>query len=227
MAFSFTKYLWNLLDEIFHVDNYNDINGDPLLKRYLKNYEDELDEGFLPFIDNFLDLINVLTVDPKYLSLLAYTLGSPPSYGSNEQLYRLILAYAVEIYKIKGTKQSYVLLFNLLGVQIDIEEQIPSKGTRYDTDVHYDDDPVEHYDVECDYCSGYWIIYLSPIPENFLNKVTNLICFLEPINARFVGLVDGTGGGDDEVQEYILTELNIPITQQDYRGLIMEDALTP
>jgi hypothetical protein len=108
-------------------------------------------------------------------------------------VYRRVLAYAVAIYKIKGTAKSYELLFNLLGLNIKIQEELPALAVQYDSNFIYDDGKT--YDEDCATCSYYTILYydptdpLNPVPPEILLKFDLVICFLEPINARLRGYV--------------------------------------
>lgn len=180
-------------------DSYKDANNEGVWQRYLRGYGMELDEEIVPFIDNFVNIIDAQIADAKFLPHIASTLGMPPSLGADPDLYRKVLAYALSIYKVKGTKKSFEIFFNLLGLGISIMEDIPQARISYDMDlIIYDEDNV--YDTECDYCSGYRIGYYSildgdqgiphtVVPQETLDKAAAVICFLQPINAKFVGYV--------------------------------------
>lgn len=201
MANYFKDWIFNQLPRFHKVnDTLRDKNGDGLLKRYLRSMGMELDENFLPYIDNFTNLIDILKINDKHLPALGGILGYPPSINDDNNTYRKILAYAVAIYKIKGTLQSFQILFNLLGLEIKIFEETPKKKITYDIPVLYDKDNT--YDQDCDHCSGYWIEFNSvqdPCNGPFnevdwdafptLSYINNIICFLNPINAVFKGLI--------------------------------------
>lgn len=195
----FTNWIWNLFPEYHHQqDSYKDGNGQGLLERYIKNYGQELDQNFIPFIENLLDLIDATKADAKYLPYLAFTLGNPISIDNDIATYRRILQYAVALYKIKGTEKSYQLLFNLIGVDVQILEEMPQGALRYDSGHFYDENPLQHYDQSCENCSYYTIAYgsvydtttpilINTIPQDLVDKFANIICFLQPINAKLRG----------------------------------------
>ena len=191
--------------------------GEGTFQRYLRIFGLELDEEFIPYLENWLDIIDLQKTDDKYLPLIADILGNPPSVGDNA-VYRNILASFVAIYKVKGTKTSFKLFFNFLGLEAKIIEATPAIKITYDMPgVTYDKEPTMYtYDSFCDNCSGYWIGYHSVndtsdpfvnnvVPQETLDKLNNIICFLQPINAKLLGMVKTIALED-------LTELNISET---------------
>ena len=200
----FKDWIFNQLPKyIQRTDSYPNVNGDGVLKRYLQTSGIELDEQFIPYIVNFLDIVDVIKCDEKFLPLIGSILGYPPSIDGLSTTYRKILANILAIYKVKGTKTSFEMLFNLLGLEIEIIEEVPGKGIKYDdspVDI-YDEAIPNQYDSHCAYCSGYWISYNSKadtcnpfvhniVPAPLLSTVQNIICFLNPINATFNGLLE-------------------------------------
>lgn len=181
-------------------DSNKDANGEGTLERYLRNFGMELDEDFKPFIDNFLDLFDPTKCPTQLLSNLSFILGLPLSIDNTEETYRKILQYAIRLYKVKGTQTSYQMLFNLIGLDIVILEDIPGKALIYDANpiFTYDGpDAVNHYDTGCAPCSGYSIAYnsfsnpldISYVSPALLAIAQTIICFLQPINATFNGFV--------------------------------------
>jgi phage tail-like protein len=76
-----------------------------------------------------VDLFDAIKVDEKYLPQLAYSLGTPIGIDNSPDTYRKILAHAVEIYKVKGTKDIIpIIIYYLIGVDINIIEELPKKG---------------------------------------------------------------------------------------------------
>lgn len=216
----FKDWIFNQLPRYHQkTDNYKDAQGNGLLKRYLRSVGDELDEEFIPYMENFIDLIDFMTCDDKYLPLIGGILGYPPSIDGLNSTYRKILAYAVVVYKIKGTFKSYQIVFNLLGINITIEEIMPKKKITYDLPVpKYDADPTYIYDSECDRCGIYNLKYkfqagFGPMTSTILGYIQNIICWLEPINATLGTITEDTGESgriileDGENPGDILTEI--------------------
>lgn len=182
---------------VLEQDSYKDYQNKGLVVRYLENMGEEIDTGLYPFIVDFMDLFDALKCDSKFLGHLSFILGLPPSIDDSFDTYRKVIAYAISIYKVKGTKNSYQLLFNLIGLNIDIIEEIPSRQVNYDEGFIYDGDGVNavHYDDDCDNCSYYSIIYndianpFSIVPQEILDLFTNIINFLEPINAKLRSII--------------------------------------
>lgn len=191
----FTKFIKSILPEyLLENDSHKNSDGKGLLERFMQNFGEEIDEELYPFLTDFLDnLLNPLLCDPKYLIHISFILGLPPTIDNNTATYRRILMYAVQIYKLKGTKKSYQLLFNLIGINIEILEETPRKSARYDDGLFYDDN--NNYDQDCDNCSYYTILYydplnpLDPVPQPVLDLFSKIICFVQPINAKLRGYV--------------------------------------
>lgn len=182
-------------------DTFVNLAGEGLLQRYLRIFGTSLDNDFIPFIDNFSNIFDYEKCDDKFLPLLSGIVGYPPNIDGTTETYRKIIGYAIAIYRVKGTLQSFEIAFNLLGLEISIIEEIPTKAVLYDAaNSAYDDGPPELYDTLCAYCSGYKIAYNSEldttdpwvyntISTTVLNNIPNIINWLSPINAQFNGIV--------------------------------------
>lgn len=177
-----------------------DSNQEGLLERYLRNFGMELDESIVPFINNFLDLFDAVKCQKNLLPHLAFILGLPITIDDTEATYRKVLKYAIQLYKIKGTAQSYGMLFNLIGLEVSVIEDTPGISVIYDASpVFIYDDPtgVRLYDTGCANCSGYSIAYssiaqpLNPdsVTPDLLVIAQKIICFLQPINAKLDGFI--------------------------------------
>lgn len=202
MSVFFTNWLFQQLPKQIQVtDSYKNSAGQGLLQRYLSVFGQSLDEDFVPFIDNFTDIIDYETCDDKFLPLLSGIIGYPPNIDGTDATYRKVLGYAIAIYKIKGTIESFNILFNLLGLEILIQAEVPPQSIFYDQpNSIYDAEVPEDYDQECAYCSGYTIAYNSEedttipwvyntVPPSSLQSAQNIINWLNPINAQFSGFI--------------------------------------
>lgn len=176
-------------------DTYKNVDGQGILQRYLRVYGDELDQNFVPYIENFLDIIDYIKCEDKFLPLIGSILGYPPSINGLPETYRKILAYCIAIYKVKGNCTSYEILFNIFGMEVEIEMDTPQKKLTYDPfpNITYDEDPTPYrYDSDCEYCTNYMLkvrnINGSPLDPNLLTKIQSIICWIEPINARLLGI---------------------------------------
>lgn len=198
----FRDWLFNRLPPYFKLyDTYLDINKEGLLERYLRVYGLELDEEIIPGLENYLDILDPLLCDEKFLNHIAYQLGTPPDLFNTTSLYRKFLSIILGIYKIKGTRKSYILLFSLLGYAVDLIINYP-EDTVYDDGNEYDDEE-NFYDDTCGTCVEYTIIFHSSeadcqhpelfiipeITEEIEQLFRRVACFLEPINAKLLGLI--------------------------------------
>ena len=227
MAFSFIGWIFNQFPYRYKDEDTNkDINGQGTFERYLKNFEEELDEEMYPNIRDFMDLFDVTKVDAKYLPYISYYLGEPPSANNDIAIYRKILAHAVEIYKIKGTKKSFQLLFNLYGLDMDLVEEVPRRKYTYDLPpsvLTYDMGIT--YDTTCQSCSCYWIAYRPigeapnqnpdiSVPQEIIDLINRIICWIQPINAKLCGIY----------RRWVLED-TLALTLQDDANIDITDAL--
>jgi phage tail-like protein len=199
MAFSFLKHLWSKLPDYFHVmDSYRENDpeqkGRGLLQRYLLNFEQEYDQDIYPFIRDFVNILDPEITPEKFLPFLAYTLGDPVDVDGTKATYRKILRYAVAIYKIKGTIPSYKLLFNLLGLDVDIIEYEPPVNIKFDREFKYDIPGIK-YDQFCNVCGEYSVAYhdrgddcstftVNPVSSTLVGLLPKLVAFLQPLDAK-------------------------------------------
>jgi len=200
---TFRDWFFNKLPAYFkQEDSYKDANGEGLLERYLRIYGLEIDEEIIPQIENYLDIIDPLICDEKFLNLIAYQLGNPPDFFGNTSLYRKFLSIIIQIYKIKGTRKSYIQLFALLGYTVDLIMFYPTDSV-YDNEEIYDDEPLVLYDDVCGTCVPYFILfypedtdcqnpqvyYIPEVGPDIWQLFRRVACFLEPINAKLLGII--------------------------------------
>jgi hypothetical protein len=199
MTFQFANYIFSLFPEFYKDnDSYKDINGEGLLERYTQIFGEEIDEKIIVFAEEFTKNVDMFECDAKFLNHIAYALGNPPDVLSDEDKYRKLLSYIVSVYKIKGTKRSYELLFNILGYNVSVIEHLPCEGYYYDMGYTYDEEGVI-YDKFCCPCSQYEIAFssqdddcetatINPISQTILDNLYKIIFFIEPINAKLLSL---------------------------------------
>jgi len=186
----FKTFFFDKLPSIFKRRDTNK-DADPLqldrgtLERYLEIFGDELDLQVSDDIDDYLDIINPLISDSKFLNLNAYQVGNPPDIFQNEVLYRALLSNILAIYKVKGTFLSYEIFFKIMGFNVVITE-IPLLTVIYDDNFTYDQTNV-NYDEQCQTCSFYDIAFgtpnNAPVSQTTLGILRRAIFFVEPINA--------------------------------------------
>ncbi len=197
-TFKFRDWLFNQLPPYFKSkDSYPNAAGNGLLERYLWTLGEELDDELVKYIHEFTDAINIDTAPSKFLPLFGYGLGSPPNITFNDADYRKFLKHVVSIYKIKGTVCSYKLLFNLLGLQVDVVEYPITKQVTYDSGFNYDEDNT--FDNSCSPCNEYSLFYndqdddctiplIHSVPQALLGKILEIICFLQPVDSKLLDL---------------------------------------
>lgn len=186
-------------------DSYKDSNNRGLLERFLEIFGIEIDDEISPLIDHYLDLIDPLNVPNKHISNLAYSVGNPPDmFQNNPDQYKKLLQFIVTLYKIKGTIESYKLFFNIMGFNVTIIEYPEEVEARFDSG--NDLDTTYKFDTGCPTCSDYSLIINSLLsnPNNLcyvptfailnqtiISLITQVVKFLEPINAHLRDLING------------------------------------
>lgn len=203
---SIKKFLWDLFPLFYQeYDTYKDQESKGVLQRFVENFGIEVDDEVLKYLDEnqdeyFLKNIQALESDNKFLPILKDILGNPPGILEGEE-HRKMLQYIVPIYKIKGTHLSYKLFLNLLGFDVEIIEHDPLDSISEITDeiITYDfDTPIDYdkgflYDsflgeseIGCPYCSDYSLLLGSTqvaLTQDVMDKIKQIIVFIEPINA--------------------------------------------
>lgn len=185
------EYINKLLPEEFLArDSYKDLDGRGFVERYLSIFGEELDESIWAKIEDLPNIIDPYTTSTEYLNLITYTLGNIEVIYNNEEDLRNLLTYLISIYKIKGTKQSYISLLRNIGLEAEIEE-IPTIEARYDTEeLRYDTEELRR-DTGCQTCSKY-ILHLTGSGEITIdqyNKIERIVSLVEPINAKLSQLI--------------------------------------
>lgn len=181
----FKDYLTNLLpDYIRDQDSYKDVNNKGFIVRFLEIFGEELDDEFYSKIEGWLVNINPLTSDSSYLDYFAVMLGDIERVITSEHDYRRFLTYLMSIYKIKGTKKSYVSMLRSIGLETVVNELIPDGNNYDDPLVAYDDSAIA-YDVDNAPCSDYELVITGPPITGEIYRLINLLVdLIEPINAR-------------------------------------------
>ena len=177
----FREHIYNLLPGDTKA---MDSNG--ILKRFISVAEDEIHFETLPFIEAFVhNVYGLINPNYRFIPELSTMLGKPssPDIATKRNL-RELLAYIVDIYKIKGTADSFKLYFSIFGYTINIVEDIPEKVGTYDDVLIYDDTQF-HYDMECESCTFYDIEVEEPMSIEVQESFEKVLCFLSPINAKF------------------------------------------
>lgn len=196
-----TDWFFRLLPMYYKInDSYKDENDRGLLQRYLSAFDPVVLNEIFPNIENYLDITDAQTCNPKYLTHISDVLGNPPDVFGDENKYRNLLTYIVSVYKIKGSIESYELFFDILGFYSEITE-IPllNRTSLYDNGGIYDSDEfLSEYDRNlCQTCSYYDITLYNKNVDNYnitqeiINNIREAIKFNEPINARLRNLTIG------------------------------------
>lgn len=188
-------------------DTYKDASGKGILIRFLGMLGISIQEDLVEPLENFINELDPETATSKFLSLLAFTVGSPIDILGTDASYRLRLMQAVSLYKLKGTAKSYRLLFNILGYTVTVEELF-LPDMRYDIGLTYDTDndgtiPYQYDNDKCRQgCVEYNLIVFGPDgespPDGLTDQLKELLYLaikdIEPINARLVEIKAGVGG---------------------------------
>lgn len=206
----FKDWLFNKLPNYYHIsDSYKNTAGKGLLQRYLENIGEDIDDNILPFIDNILDLIDPTkqnNTDYKFLNTLAYTVGSPPDIflGDTAQAekYAKLIHHIVSIYRIKGTKKSFVSFFALLGYTVSVIEWPQPDPFLLDNGDKLDDD--NELDNWCLPCSEFSILSQAVLNTGICGDTGNpvldpelygimieIIKSLQPINTILRSIISG------------------------------------
>lgn len=203
----FRNYIFsNLFDHYYKAnDTYQDSEGKGIFERFIDVCSGYFDTEVMPDIDNFMECLDVDKANPIFINYLWEYFGFIPyAYGvltkgepyTEENLenwikedrgfptadYRLVLRYAISLYKIRGTKKFYEILGRFYGVTFNLTEVEGSTkavtgfsgdgSVKYDN-VSYYDTPSATYDTETDCWECVPMILTIGIPKgqwNFMTK---------------------------------------------------------
>lgn len=144
----FKEYIFrNLFDYYYKAnDTYQDSEGKGILERFIEVCSSYFDNEIMPDIDNFMYCLDIDKTNPIFINYLWEYFGFIPySYGvitrgepyteSNLEDWikadrgfptadpRIILKYAISLYKIRGTQKFYEILGRLYGVTLTLQEK--------------------------------------------------------------------------------------------------------
>lgn len=185
------KFMFSLLPLYFHQNDSYKVNGRGLLERFLDTLGDEMQEEMVDKLEGIVNELDPTTAANEYLSLLSYTVGTPPDITGYEDVYRDQVAQAINIYKYKGTKKGYDLLFALLGYRVTLTMVIPpfynyDSGVLYDNEANYDFTKCNTNCLEYDlsYSNVYGLTYERLTPEQEEALIKFITTDFEPINVN-------------------------------------------
>ncbi len=224
---TFQNFFFGKLPVYYKVeDTYKDDDGRGLLERYLEIFGLELDNDVMPKVENYLDIIDPFTTDPKFLNDIAFTLGSPPDLLGDPDKYAKVLAYIISVYKIKGTAQGFQLLFSLLGFNVSVVEYPPTATVLADESNIADDSLLA--DNGCPCCSDYELVVgpllnsgntggcqpptFTTVDQTILATFIKIIEFNQPINANLLGIING-GQVCEEVSYCLRSDVTLSVLQ--------------
>lgn len=185
--------MYNIANNIFGffsrwdkiTDSNKDVNDKGTLERFNEVLGSQWDDDIIPFIDGLLD--NTLipsTVLDKFIPYLEALVGLEPLIN-DLTIRRKFLENIIPIYKVKGTKRSYEIVFKLLGFDsVNIVEEDITFG--FDSPITFDDED-RTFDLGKCYRCGFYTIELTgtaPISTDLAILINNAIDLVEPIHAK-------------------------------------------
>lgn len=193
MAFSFKNFIWGLLPDYFSLtDSYKDGNDEGIFQRYSKNFDYYLDDEVYPFIKDVLDILSAKDTEAKFLPYLAYMFGDTPL-TKDTAANRNLIRWAATLHRLKGSRPSYRMIFNLFGYGVDVIETWGRRPVRYDNyDYRLNTYDSHYYDTGCPGCTTITLAYYhldtplgnlsANITASALEAIQSLLCLITPID---------------------------------------------
>jgi hypothetical protein len=181
----FENFLYNFFPPYFHQTDSYKVGGNGIWKRFLSIFGREVDDYVYNKIQGLADL---KSLDEKnFIRHLAFMLGNIPQGNFDNDTYKRFLVEATYIFKIKGTKESYIRLIKLINPNyvVTITEHF-AECSRRDNEPDRDN-PNALRDICCVPCQEYSVTVTdtSQLPTlNPLPAINWAINILEPINAK-------------------------------------------
>lgn len=207
-------FLWDKLAQYYtDADTNKDSDGEGTFQRFMLVFGVDITNNAISYLEDFINQLDPYTADNQYLTLIAWAVGNPQDILNDYDIYKIVLSQIISIYQIKGTIESYKLLFALMGLSVELQEFFP-QDNQYDSGLTYDDDTEDAttYDFSgCDIvCSDYSLIYSnlpgSPIGQLSTQQENDLIAMvkdlIQPWTARLRDLT-------------YVPPLPLPVTMQD------------
>jgi len=186
-----------LKDKIFELFGYRDaindvpkVDGKGFLQRFNEVLAEDMDENELNKIINLLsNLMDPGTILDKFIPLRNDHFGMETYFGSEYSTMRKILSILAQLYKAKGTKLGYQVLFRVIGITGEFTLLEYGLDTGFDSSITLDD-PVRRLDSFNATCSPYSITLTGTLPltSELVAMIANVIRFNEPINAKLISL---------------------------------------
>lgn len=186
MEFNLKQIIYNELYDSFDVrEDINKIEGRGLNQRYNEMLAEDLDVNVVSLVNNLIDnTIIPSTAQEKFIPYLESLLGLTKLVDSIA-VRRKLLSNILSIYKVKGTLQSYEILFKSLGFS-DIALERLSKSFGFDSAVTFDDE-FRRLDLgKCFNCINYDIRLEGNVQltEDLIDTIRRAVPLVEPIYAK-------------------------------------------
>lgn len=143
-------------------DTYKNGNGEGILERFLYALGLEFEEVAVDKINNLVNELDPVTASEEMLAYLGYLVGNPTDIMEDTETYRQRIIQAIELYKYRGTRRGYKILFNILGYSVNINVIEPETYTYDNNPIKLYDDGKQYDNSRCKiYCLTYDIEYSS------------------------------------------------------------------
>ena len=136
-------------------DSFKDSNEEGFVVRFMGALGAEWDDDYYNKVDVIIDLINPYDAPTNFLDYIGQMLGNMPDFSQDENHYRQLLSFIISIYRIKGTKKSFISIFHALSLNTIITEIAPTGLLYDDLTPHLYDDAGVNYDDDCLPCTDY------------------------------------------------------------------------
>jgi hypothetical protein len=190
-VFKLREKLFGLYDAYdYEVDPNKDSQGKGTLERYNELLGEEYDDNVLPKITGTLDnLLRVNTAEEKFLLYLEDQLGRIPDVGLEEVRRRKFIRYATRLYRVRGTRLSYELIFKLIGFDTVVITETFVDGS-FDANYGFDGD-THTFDQNCFTCAYYKIELTGSLTldTELKSVILQVVDFLAPLVAILNELV--------------------------------------
>lgn len=196
MAFNLKNIIFSLYPPMDKRKDVNkDANGYGTMERFNRMVADDFDIEILPYLGTILE--NTLipeTALQKFFIHIEDSLGVG-SISDDFDIRRRFLMNLIPYLKIKGTKKSYISMFQILGFDsATITEQFINYS--FDSPTTFDD--IDRtFDMSCYGCSWYSIDLIGTLPTPLtvsqVNSILFIIKFNEPIDTKLKLLTYNSG----------------------------------
>lgn len=188
--FSLKETIFSLFDDYDKInDTYKETDperlGRGILERFNLLMGEDFDQSLLPYIHNLnRNVMDVGSMEYKFIPYIENLLGDPLIMLNTESMRRRVVKFITQIYKKKGTQDSYRALLYMLGFDtVEFTQHHDFHG--FDSPKTFDDE-IRTFDNAASLVSEYTLVLTGTLSltVELIKAIKAVVYFCDPIHAK-------------------------------------------